>query len=79
MKFLSRTTGDKAIDGPAGSARPRVIYIPGQYCVHPRGDLVAVGRRQMRLSYAFEELPNIERAIGLIREGIDYAEARQKR
>ena len=79
MKFLSRTTGDKAIDGPAGSARPRVIYIPGQYCVHPRGDLVAVGRRQMRLSYAFEELPNIERAIGLIREGIDYAEAKQKR
>ncbi len=79
MKFLSRTTGDKAIDGPAGSARPRVIYIPGQYCVHPRGDLVAVGRRQMRLSYGFEELPNIERAIGLIREGIDYAVAGKKR
>lgn len=75
MKFLSRTTGDKAIDGPVGRPRPRVIYIPGQYCVHPSGDLLAVGRRQMRLSYGFEELENIERAIGLIREGIDYAEA----
>ncbi len=73
MKFLSRTTGDEAIDGPPGSPMPRVIYIPGQYCVHPRGDLVKVGRRQMRLSYGFEELPNIERAIGLIRKGIDYA------
>ncbi len=74
LKFLSRTTGDAAIDGPAGALKPRVIYIPGQYCVHPRGDLVAVGRRQMRLSYGFEELPNIERAVGFIREAIDYAE-----
>jgi len=74
LKFLSRTTGEAALDGPAGGLKPRVIYIPGQYCVHPRGDLVAVGRRQMRLSYGFEELPNIERAVGLIREAAEYAQ-----
>ena len=74
LRFLSRATGEPASDGPAGALKPRVIYIPGQYCVHPRGDLVAVGRRQMRLSYGFEELPNIERAVGLIREAAEYAE-----
>ncbi len=35
---------------------------------------MSVGRRQMRLSYGFEELPNIERAIGIIREAVEYAQ-----
>ena len=73
FRYLSRTTGVAAIDGPVGSRNARVIYIPGEYCVHPAGDLVALGRRQLRLSYGYEDLPNIERAIGLMREAIDYA------
>ena len=52
-----------------------MIYIPGQYCVHPAGELVRVGRRQLRLSYAYEELPAIERAIRLMRQAVDYARA----
>ncbi len=73
FRFCSRTTGDASVDGPAGDPAPRVIYIPGEHCVHPAGDLVAVGRRQLRLSYAFEDLPDIERAIGLLREALAYA------
>ncbi len=73
FRFLTRTTGDPAIDGPDVARKARVIYIPGEYCVHPRGPLAAVGRRQLRLSYGFEELRNIKRAVHHMREALEYA------
>jgi len=73
FNYLARTTGDPVIDGPAGNKYPRVIYVPGQYCVHPRGDLVALGKRQLRLSYGFEELDGIHCAIGCMRQAAQYA------
>ena len=76
FRFLSRTTGDAAVDGPAGNLNPCVIYIPGQYCVHPAGDLVALGRRQLRLSYGFEDVGNIRRAVELMKEAIRYARSK---
>jgi 2-aminoadipate transaminase len=73
FRFLARTTGCAEYDGPAGSRKPRVAYIPGDFCVHAGGALVEQGRRQLRLSYGFEELPRIEAAIGLMREAVAYA------
>ena len=73
FRYLTRTTGEAKIDGPAEAIKPRVIYIPGQHCVHPRGDLAELGRRQLRLSYGFEELQAIRTALGLMTEAIKYA------
>ncbi len=72
FKFLTRTTGDAAVDGTE-EKRPRVMYIPGEYCVHPRGDLVDRGKRQLRLSYGFEDVSAILRALVWIREAVEYA------
>jgi len=74
FKYLTRTTGRSDIDGPPGARNPRVIYIPGEHCVNPNGELAEVGRRQLRLSYGFEGLQAIDRAISLMRQAADYAQ-----
>jgi 2-aminoadipate transaminase len=76
FRYLTRTTGDEAIDGPPHAKRPRVIYIPGEHCVHPNGDLADLGRRQFRLSYGFEEPEAIHSAIRLMSEAVRYAKVR---
>jgi len=73
FRFLTRSTGDPDIDGPAESKNARVIYIPGQYCVHPRGSLVEIGRRQLRLSYGCEAPAGLERALDLMRDAAQYS------
>jgi len=53
---------------------PRIIYIPGQYCVHSGGDLAEKGKRQLRLSYGFEEVPQILSALQWMRKGVEFVE-----
>ena len=74
FKFLTRTTGQKDIDGPSRNPHPKVIYIPGEYCVHPSGDMVDIGKRQFRISYGFEELPQICAALKYMKDAIAYSD-----
>jgi DNA-binding transcriptional MocR family regulator len=73
FRYLSRTTDSIEIDGPAKNRNPRVLYIPGEFCVHPEGDLVKKGKRQLRLSYGFEELERIKQALWFMRQAAEYA------
>lgn len=73
FKFLTRTTGCEDIDGPKHDPHSKVIYIPGEHCVHPSGEMVDVGKRQFRISYGFEELPQIHAALKHMVSAIAYS------
>ncbi len=76
FRFLARTTGSYEIDGPDENKKPRVIYIPGNFCVHPNGRLVEKGEMQLRLSYGFETTERIKTAINLIKKACEYSRSR---
>lgn len=73
FRYLSRTSGDPAIDGKPGSPLPRVVYLPGDCCVHPRGELAGVGRRGLRLSYGYEPTEAILRGVALMAQAVKFA------
>ncbi len=72
FKYLARITGNLDIDGTDDKKHPRVIYIPGTYCVHKSGELVEIGKRQLRLSYGFEDLNIIHTAIKYMKDACEH-------
>ncbi|MCQ2605783.1 MAG: PLP-dependent aminotransferase family protein [Bacteroidales bacterium] len=71
FQFLSRTTGDITIDGDPKN--PRLVYVPGNICVSQTSKAKEVGNRQLRISYGFEDIPVLERAILLMKDAAEYA------
>lgn len=74
FRLLTRSTGNEEIDGSKQNPHPKVIYIPGEHCVHPSGDMVEIGKHQFRISYGFEELPQIHAALKYMASAIAYSQ-----
>ncbi len=72
-RFCTRTTGTAAVDGAPDKKRPRVVYLPGTFCVHPEGQLRIRAERQLRISYGFENLDQIQRGIALLGDALAFA------
>ncbi|MAE62349.1 MAG: hypothetical protein CMJ49_13455 [Planctomycetaceae bacterium] len=68
FKHPSRTTGDPAVDGRTDQRHPRVVFIPGAFCVHPDGQMTQIARRQLRISYGYEPADRIHTALQLMAE-----------
>jgi len=73
FRCLARCTGDDVVDGPSEGRLPRVVYIPGAFCVHPRGRVVEQGKRQLRFSYGYEEPGRLRQAVDCMAEAVSYA------
>lgn len=56
-----------------GGSEPRVVYIPGVYCVAREGSLCEAARRQMRISYGFEDTERILAGLAQMRRAAETA------
>ncbi len=54
-----------------GGEAPRVMYIPGVYCVAADGELREASRRQLRLSYGFEDTDRMVEAVEWMRRAAE--------
>ena len=72
-KFCTRITGDSNIDYNGSNKKPRIVYIPGEFCVNQNGDMIERGNRQFRISYGFEDVDKIKKGIKIFKEAAEYA------
>jgi 2-aminoadipate transaminase len=76
-KFCTRITQNTNIDFSGSDKKPRVVYIPGEFCVNPNGDMKEKGSRQFRISYGFEDVDIIKNGISIFKEAAKYAKSRK--
>lgn len=74
FRYLNRTTGDSETDGHP-EKNPRLVYIPGTCCVNPDGAMKDIALKQLRISYGFESMEQIKKAVILIKEAIEYSKS----
>ncbi|MDC7221973.1 MAG: pyridoxal phosphate-dependent aminotransferase [Spirochaetales bacterium] len=72
FKYLNRITGEAGVDRIEGRMGPRVIYIPGDFCVHPQGELREKGSRSLRLSYGYESTENFLKSLDLMAQAVQW-------
>jgi 2-aminoadipate transaminase len=76
FQWLNRITGEDSVDLIKGEKAPRVIYIPGDFCVHPQGELREKGRRSLRLSYGYESGSHFLKSLDLMADAAQWVTER---
>lgn len=77
FNYCTRTTGIEEIDGREENKNPRVLYIPGIYCVHHSSGMQEKAPRQLRISYGYEETGSIHRAVKIMKDAAEWAVSRK--
>lgn len=76
--FLSRNTGDVSIDGEVHNKNQRLVYIPGEICMNANSENKELRYRQLRISFGFENISELERAVLLMKDAVEYAEKKSR-
>jgi DNA-binding transcriptional MocR family regulator len=76
--FLSRSTNDSVIDGEKGNVNPRLLYVPGEMCMNEHSEQQELRYRQLRISFGFEPIEELERAILLMQQAAEYAQKKSR-
>ncbi|MDC7224419.1 MAG: pyridoxal phosphate-dependent aminotransferase [Spirochaetales bacterium] len=76
FRWLNRITGLDEVDRPGGEKGARVIYIPGDFCVHPAGELREKGSRSLRLSYGYESREHFLKSLDLMAQAAQWVTER---
>ena len=72
-KFLLKQTNNPEIDN---ADRPAVLYVPGQFCVNPEGQIAKSGKKQLRISFGYEPAERAVQAIEIMANAINYAKSK---
>lgn len=70
FKLLSRNSGIREWDYDVGGKKPRVVYLPGIYCVTSQSNMAEKGKYQMRVSYGYEDKNKLLQSVSVIEEAL---------
>ncbi len=73
FKWLNRTTGVKEFDYIQNEKAPKVMYIPGSFCVPAGGELESEGRRSVRFCYSYESTERCLKSLHIMAEAAQWA------